>query len=272
MNLDKPNNYLEFKLEGSRDDGGTVRVNEFVDFLSSINTCLRKIEVSMSEKRKHSTFYRITNLKIGSAVIGIEAVPYKEDEDYSVSILDRFTEGVTSVQENILPEWVDEELLEDFKKLTKPLSKHVTSIEVKRNGQKFEITKQLEVNIEKVLKEYFYTSKGTITGHLDSLNVHNKIQFHIYPPIGRIRIKCNFQEDLLPKIRDGIKRYVGVNGTMHFKEGETFPIEIDVEDIEIYPPEGDVPLLDSICGMAPEITGDLDPIVFVKNLRDEYDG
>lgn len=262
---------MEFRLEGSRDDKGAVRVNEFVDFLSNVNKCLRRLETSISKKGKLSTIYRITNLKTGSATIGIEAMPYKETEDYSASIFDRFTEGVTSIQEDVFPEWIDEELLEDFKELTKPLSKHITTIEVQRNGQTFEVTKQLEVNIEKVLKEWLYTSKGTITGHLDSLNVHSKDQFHIYPPIGPTRIKCNFQDELLCKIKDGIKRYVSVAGTMHFKQGITFPVEIDVEDIEIYPLEDNTQPLDSIRGMAPEITGELDPVVFVKKLRDEYD-
>ncbi len=272
MNPNKINHYIEFKLQGSDDDRGKVRIYEFKDFLDSVSTILKKIETSVSDSEKPSTYYRIINLKVGSATIGIEAVPYKKEEDYSASILDRFTEGVNIVQEgDVLPEWVDDELLENFKNLIKPLRKHVKSIEIKRNGQKLAVTKQLEVNIEKVLEKHLYINKGTITGYLDTLNVHKTDQFHIYPPIGPTKICCNFNEELLPKIKEGIKKYVNVLGTMHYRENEAFPFKIDAEDIEVYPPENELPTLESIKGMAPEVTGDLDPVDFVKKLREEYD-
>lgn len=268
---------MEFKLEGSRDDKGKVRVYEFIEFLFNVNTYLRKIETSVSRSEKSSTFYRITDLKAGSAIIGIEAVPYKDEEDYTIPIFDRFTESISSIQEkNVLPEWVDNEMLEDLKKLTKPLSKNITNIEIRRNGEKFEVTKQLEVNIEKVLKEVVFASKGTITGYLDALNVHKDGKFHIYPPIGPTRIFCHFEKKLfpklLPKIKAGVKRYVNVIGIMHYRENEAFPTKIDVEDIEVYPPESELPALSSLRGIAPEVTGDLDPVDFVRKLRKEYDG
>lgn len=275
MDLNENYHYLEFKLEGSKADGGKVRINEFQDFLAHVNICLKKIETSISGKP--SAFYRITNLKAKCAIIGIEAVPYKAEKDDTVSIYDRFVESITSIQEkNVLPEWIDNELLEDLKRLTIPLSRNITSIEIRRNGEQFEITKQLEVNIEKVLKEHILASKGTITGYLDALNVHKDGKFHIYPPIGPTRIYCCFEKELLPKllpkIKKGVKRYVSVIGIMHYRENEAFPTKIDVEDIEIYPPENELPALSSLRGMAPEVTGDLNPVDFVRKLRKEFDG
>ena len=115
----------------------------------------------------------------------------------------------------------------------------------------------------------FFNSRGAITGHLDELKVHSSNQFFIYPPVGPNRIRCNFKDELWPKIKKGIKKYVNAIGVLHYKEGAAFPDEIDIEDIEIYPPENELPTLESIRGMAPKVTGNLDPVVFVKKLREE---
>lgn len=262
--------YIELRLEGSPNDEGKIRINEFIEVLSIVRICLQKLDKHISKDRKPSAFYRIKDLKSGSASITIEAVPYKPKE--AIVILDRFVDSIYAIQEqNKLPEWFkDKELLEDFKGLTSQFKKHISNIEIKKDGKTIQIKKQLETNIEKILGEIVYIGKGSITGHLDIINVHiiNLNYFYIYPPIGPTKIRCDFKEELLNKIKQGIKRYVNVIGTLHYRKGEAFPAQIEVEDIQVYPSENELPTLGSLRGMAPDITGKLDSVAFIRKLRE----
>lgn len=270
------NSYIELKLRGSPDDEGKLRIDEFVEVLERVRVCLQKLDKHISSTRKITMFYRIKQLSSGSASVVIEAVPYKPRKNKSLirtPVLDRFAESIDSIQQQCkLPNWFkDKELLEDFKGLTSQFKKHVSSIEIRSNGKTFVITKQLETNIHKILGELIYTSKGTVAGYLDAINVHGIYYFFVYPSIGSTRIRCNFKEGLLTKIRQGIKRYVNVFGVLHYRQGEAFPTEIDAEDIEIYPKEDELPTLGSLRGMAPGMTGDLDSVAFVRKLREAYE-
>lgn len=267
MRLSNDYPYIELKLDGSPDDGGKVRINEFIEVLDRVRICLQKLDKHLSKSGKPSTYYRIKELKSSSPKVVIEAVPYKPREVRDV--LGHFVETIQTIQEqNRLPEWFkDTELLGDFKGLTSQFKKHVSNIEIKRNGEVIQIRKQLEINIEKILGEIVYISKGTIAGHLDTINVHGENHFYIYPSIGPTKIRCHFKEALLDKIKPGIKRYVNVIGTLHYKKGEAFPARIEADNIEVYPPESKLPTLGSLGGMAPQITGGLDSVSFIKKLR-----
>lgn len=267
------NSYMELKLRGSLADEGKLRIDEFVEVLERVRVCLQKLDKHISPTRKITMFYRIKQLSSGSASVVIEAIPYKRESLIRTPVLDCFAESINSIQEQCkLPNWFkDKELLEDFKGLTSQFKKHVSSIEIRSNGKTFGITKQLEINIHKILGELVYTSKGTIAGYLDAINVHGIYYFFVYPSIGPTRIRCNFKEELLTKIRQGIKRYVNVFGVLHYRQGEAFPAEIGAEDIEIYPKKNELPTLGSLRGMAPGMTGDLDSVAFVRKLREAYE-
>ena len=58
-----------------------------------------------------------------------------------------------------------------------------------------------------------------------------------------------------------------MSGTLRYKQNEVFPYQIDVEKIEIHPPEEELPTLASLRGIAPDMTGSLDSVEFVRKLR-----
>ncbi|MGH8003743.1 MAG: hypothetical protein ACRECJ_03345, partial [Limisphaerales bacterium] len=61
---------------------------------------------------------------------------------------------------------------------------------------------------------------------------------------------------------------VSVSGTLRYKKREVFPYQIDVKNLDIYPPSKKLPSLNSLRGMAPNVTGGLDSVTFIRKLRD----
>jgi hypothetical protein len=258
---------LTIRLAGSPEDRGAVRLGDFAEFLFETLRCLRGVDRNVSGKEKLSTDYKITGLHSGSATVEVEPVPYRSTEDYSSEIIDRFTDGLTTIIERAeAPPHFDRALLEEFKLLAKPLSRRVSEIEIRAGKKKIRVTKQLEVNIEKIIGEDI-KSEGTVAGHLDVVNVHERNLFYIYPVVGPAKIGCQFSNDLLEEVKAALKQYVTVSGTLRYKQNEVFPYQVDAERIEIHPPDDELPTLASLRGIAPAMTGDLDSVEFIRRLR-----
>lgn len=257
---------LSVSLEGRPDDNGDVRIGDFLEFLSDTLRCLRAVDRKLSGKEKLSTDYKITGLHRGSASVELQPIPYERAEDYTAKIIEIFTEGVVLLERGQAPPSFDRAMLEDFKTLAKPLSRRVAKIEIRSGRRKIPVTKQLEVNIEKIIGEDI-KSAGSIAGQLDVVNVHEKNLFYIYPVVGPARIGCQFPDELLDEVRAAIKKYITVSGTLRYKQNEVFPYQIDVEKIELHPPEQELPSLASLRGIAPDMTGDVDSVEFIRRLR-----
>lgn len=264
----KDNRWITVHIKGSSEDAGKVRLMEFMEFLNSLKNCLKKVESNLTGKERSSLYYRIADLRTGSATVSLEAVQREAGPDIAVPVLEKFSDGLNLIQKyGKLPDGFDQEVLETYRKLVVPLKKHVTGIEIKRPDTVTEITIQLETNIEKILGEDI-TSAGSVMGYLDAVNVHGVNHFYIYPTIGPTKLLCAFPDKLLDSVRKGLKGYVSVSGTLRYKKREIFPYQIDVEDLEIYPPSEKTPSLSSLRGMAPKVTGGLDSVAFVRKLRD----
>lgn len=250
---------------GSAEDRGDVRLADFLEFFWTALRCLRGVDRFVSGKEKLSADYKIVGLRKGSATVQVEPIPYQRAQDYTARIIDTFTDSLDSLTKGKAPPRFDRQLLETFRELAKPLGKRRARAEVKANGKKISITPELEARISQVIGEDIL-SEGSLGGYLETVNVHGKNEFFIYPTVGG-KIECSFPEELLEKVKDGIKRHVNAAGTLRYKKNEVFPYCIDVRSLEIFPPENELPTLESMRGIAPDATGALDSIEFVRRLR-----
>ena len=259
---------LSLSLAGRPEDKGDVRLGDFTEFLFEALRCLRAVDRTLTGRHYASADYRITGLKHGSATVELEPVPYKKAEDYTARIVKTFTEGLATIMERgEAPQYFDRPLLENFRRLAKPLNRgRVQTIEIRSDHRKVSITKLLEVNIDKIIGEDI-KSDGSIAGHLDVVNVHDESFFYIFPVAGPAKIGCRFGDEQLDDVKAALKKYVTVSGTFLYKKNEVFPYQIEVGKIEIHPPKEELPTLSSLRGIAPDMTGKLDSVGFVRKLR-----
>ena len=106
---------------------------------------------------------------------------------------------------------------------------------------------------------------------LEQINIHDGANvFSIYPEIGPSRVQCHFGPSLFDKAISAVGERVSVSGTFKYKPEENFPYAVDVDDIDIYPREDELPTFDDLRGIAPDATGDILSEDFIAVRRDGW--
>jgi len=212
-----PANTISMKLLGADEDNGVVRFDDFRGFCDNLSQCLRKTEAIIAGGPSHIR-YRIAALHTGSAAITLEAMPPANGRDYRDDTLSLFTDTVGHLQDGeAVDSRMGRDVLETFRALVTPL--HRNTKEVWIEGVR--LNSQYEANIENILGSSF-PSHGSVSGILERVNVHNKREFFLYPPIRNYRIKCIFVEKLLNRVRSAIKGNVTVRGVMYSEQDSPF--------------------------------------------------
>lgn len=257
-------NTLQLKLVGQAEDSGLVYFSDFREFCDAVALCLRRTEAIVSS-RKGRIRYRIVGLEVASASVTLEAVKPKQGRDNRKQVIGLFQRTVTAIQRGrkVDPRMSSSDL-GLFKKLVAPLSKTASELWV---GEQL-LTGDYLANIDKLLNNLM-PSHGAVRGRLEKLNVHNKLEFVLFPPIAGHAITCSFPESLVDDIRQAIKRSVTVRGTLFFQSDKAYPDRVKVDTIEIHPYDDNLPRLVDLRGMAPGCTGGLTAVEFTQALRNE---
>jgi hypothetical protein len=260
---------LKIVLEGMPEDKGFVRVNAFISSLNAIINNISRTDKTVSESKASSFFLRITDLSYKSpATVIVEAVPNNPDIDLRDKAINKFYFPYETIQEGRPFDKVEYGLIEDMVEITKPIGKYINSITITTDGHTLNLTSEFKAKVDLLLapEEHF---SGFIRGMLEYINIHHsKNVFRIYPDIGPAKIACHFPIDLTKKAIEGVGKYVEVKGELKFKAISKYPHEIIVEEIEIFPPEEELPSLHDLRGIAPDLTGSLSSEQFVRKIRD----
>lgn len=257
-------NTLTVRLVGLDEDNGLVRFEDFTEFCENVAQCLRKAESIISDEPARIR-YKIAGLQAASAAITLEAIPARNGRDLRGEMLKLFRNTVTQLQAGRrIDRRVDRETLEAFRKLIRPLHRRTKQVWVESAC----LTTQYEANIDRIVGSSI-PSEGSVAGILEMVNVHNRNEFALYPPIPGYRIRCSFPESMLEQVCLAIKRNVTIWGTLYFEQERPFPHKVHVERMEVHPPDDDLPSLRELRGAAPDCTGALSAVEFVRGIRDE---
>lgn len=254
-------NQLTVKLTGPKSQDGFVDFWQFTDFCQSVAKCLRRAEhiVTGTDSRIH---YKITGLECASAKVKMQAMRPTKGADDRRKVLSFFNTAVSTIQRGKPDPRLGPDDLQDFAALANPLD-HGLLATVGRT----KITKRFKENI-KTQEPMNAVSEGFVTGILDKLDLHNKTEIVIFPPLGD-KIACKFSEDMLAQIRAALKRNVTVRGKLHYRSGRLLPHRVEATSMRIHEQDADLPTLHDVRAFGPWDTGGLDAVEFVRSIRDE---
>lgn len=257
-------NTITVRLVGADEDNGVVRFDDFREFCDHLAQCLRKSEAVVSSKRPRIP-YRIRSLQSGSACVTLEALPPPNGQDHRKETLSLFRGTVASLQEGqAIDHRLDRDAIETYRRLISPLRANTKEVWI---GQS-QLTTQFEANIERILGTSV-PSEGSVSGVLERVNVHNKREFVLYAPIPGYSIRCVFPDELFDQVRTAIKGHVTVWGKMYFRQDKPFPDMVHVKQMELHPPDDTLPTLGSLRGFAPDCSGGMESVEYVRGIRDE---
>lgn len=111
-------------------------------------------------------------------------------------------------------------------------------------------------------------SIGSVKGSVERYNGHgDRKYFYVYPLLGG-RVKCLFDDELRRDAAAAVEHTVVVHGRLFYHEGQFFPYQIQVDNIEV---TGEASAkLASLIGSVPDATGDQSSVDFIKDNRNEW--
>jgi hypothetical protein len=278
-----PENRITVQFQGSLEDDWHVTLSAFLSQLEAIKAALKQTERLVSGEDEPSVYYRIVGLSYSSpATVVLEAVsrttkPQQETKkkarrvhrtDYSQATVRQFFHSLKGIREKKqVPARADLQALEAYRNLAGPSDKTITGLKLIDNEETVDIDKTFQSAIDDIIGPDELV-EGTISGTLEKLNLHNTERFDIFPPIGAKQVACDFKPSLKQEVIKAVDQYVRVAGKLRYKRLDNFPYAINVESIEVLPPENDLPSLFDVKGMAPNLTGGKSTGEFLEGIRD----
>jgi hypothetical protein len=255
---------ISVRLVGLDEDGGAVRFGDFRTFCDRMADCLRRSEAIVAETSGRVR-YRIVDLQSASAGLTLAAIPPAKGLDRSKAVVGFFKQTVAQLQSGGR---IDPRLtLDDLKAFREMIVRPKRTKEIWIDGG--QVTSQYVANIDRMLDQSL-RSVGTVTGRLERLNVHNKNEFILFPPVPGVQVVCSFTDELFPKVREAIKQNVTVTGTLFYQPDKPFPDRVHASELEIHPPDSELPKLADLKGLFQGAIGDMTAVDFVRAIRDEH--
>lgn len=270
----KPNErILRLHIEGVDELGNDVRLGHFLEKLTALKSALSEISrLSLSLKAKAKVDFLVSNLSHSSpAMVELSAVDLG-DSEAAGDVVREFLIFVGKAAQRTLE--VDSRHAKLIKELRTLAAGH---------GERFKrlwiegpasasiifdeaVEKAFEDALPNVVRQVG-SVKGTVKRYS---GVGDRPYFKLVPPVGDVEIKCVFPVAMLEKAASAVEHNATVVGELKSYEGDFWPHEIAVRDIEIHPADADLPVLSSLVGSAPQATGEQSTIDFVRGLRGEW--
>lgn len=267
-------NRIRIIVQGDPRDKGHVRLNDFLRQLDSIRAALKQTEHLVREERS-SLYYRIIEAKQKSPLtVVLECVDEQHTPELPQKVVGKFLDSISQIKKRgTIPRDFDYPTAESYREIAAPQHRHVSSLIIANSRKRVVIDEQYEEKLAKAIGPDEY-AEGSVTGTLDTIKLHNRTAFEIFPTIGPKKVTCHVSPDastdLKEKIKLGLEHYVRVYGRLRYKHWDKYPHAIDAREIEIYPPEAELPKLSDLRGSIPELTGNLTEDEFLEKASDAW--
>jgi hypothetical protein len=266
-------NRIRITVQGDAKDKGDVRLNDFLKQLDSVRTALRKTQRLVTQGQENiSVYYRIVEASKNSPLtMVLEGMTEKNTSEVPGEVVGRFLSSISQIKKKgTIPTDFDYDIAESYRGIASPQSSHLSSLKIANSRRAVTIDEQYEKKIAEAIGPDEF-AEGSLTGTLDTVRLHNQKAFEIFPTIGPRRVVCRFKPKDKERVKQSLERYVRVFGRLRYKHWDKFPHAIDVDDIEIYPPENELPTLSQFRGIAPQLTGNMSDDEFLEKIRDGWE-
>jgi len=251
----------------------SLPVDAFTDVLASFRRILRDLNQSLAGAQSGRIQWHISALAMSSPITAdlLPLAPSTVDPQLPrmvsanlIAVL-RALESGTSV-----PPYFPESALKSVRRITKHLAGDTLyAIDATYVGQEpmsARITSEAGRNVERLTSPRFQ-AVGSVTGTLDTVSLHEGQQFQVYDLRTEHPVRCQFQPEDFPSVKEALGHRVRVSGIVHRNfRGDAISIETPV--VTVLPDDPEAPKTADISGLAPDFTGDLSVGEYVQWMRD----
>jgi hypothetical protein len=265
---------INFRLEAR--DGDAVPFDAFAEMVRRIASVLSELDIATPGTP--SVRWLIRDLRVGSAVVALEAHPLDALIDTSPQIARQFTTGMTVVAlQQERPAWFSDRAWEDVRAVVDVLHDGVARLQIDSAGVALEVTG--EVHLPGAAEEAAAGEEGesaggqevitSVEGRIGTVYGHDptRLRFVLWDAIGNAKVTCVFAAGLEEDVRRGLFERVRVHGLARF-DVTGRPDRITVDSIAVLDRKTRRPSVSEMRGLVPDLTGGVPAEVWVRQIRD----
>lgn len=257
---------IAFHLAGADRGSDRVRAGDLVAFIQRLLATLSAIDLAINGRQ--TRFYRIAQFAAASASITLEETV----DDHararggpSRDVESALGELLHAVEQVSVPAWADAEVLVKLRELTDPLT-HLRYAELATGVERHALDDTFRAKVERAIGHDTVTT-GDLVGTIEALNFHNRYRATLYSTRND-PVACEFAPALREKVVGALNRRVRVHGELTRRANSDWPYHVQVLDVEPLPDEADLPLFADLYGTSRSFPKDIDPVEYVRALRD----
>jgi hypothetical protein len=248
--------------------GENVTLPSLIDVLSDTLEILREIDARLSADGNNTLRWEILKATTNSPLtMTIAGLPVREDL-FNPDVGAKYTSAFAQLQAGVEPPaYFSPKAIQKAKELVASTANGVGTITYSTQGQEaVEVSEEIGKNAEAILKRTFYRTHSTLTGRLETLDVHEKYSFIIYDTLTGDGVRCIFDAEMYPLVEKAIRKRVAVSGSTKYNRRTGRAVSIRVESVRILRSAGELPQFRK--GEYINITGDVDPAKYIRSVRD----
>jgi hypothetical protein len=256
-------------------EGGHIKADAFTEKLEHLLVALNEIDRAVAESGTPKLYYRIVQASHTNALrLTLEAVVRKgakvaPDHAHKCrSIFFRELHAIITMEP--ASQNIDLEFLDHIRDVVLGIGEDFKNAEISNGEDRIQLDKRFEDHVKELTGEECF-SRGGLEGTLDAANIHGTMRrFWIYPKVGPTKVRCDFLPGTQAEIKDALGRFVRVVGLKFFRANSPHPFRIKVTNFNILSSDEAVSI-NELRGIAPDATGELNAVEFVRKIRDEWD-
>lgn len=248
--------------------GENVSLSCLINILTDTLDILREIDARLSADGKNTLRWEIIKATTNSPLtMTIAGLPESEDH-FNPGVGTKYTNAVAQLKSGVEPPpYFSAKAIQKAKEMAATTANGVACIAISSHGQDaIEVTEEVAKNAEAILKRTFYQTYATLTGRLETLDVHGKFSFIIYDTLTDHAVRCIFDPEMYPQVELAMRRRVAVSGDTRYNRRTGRPVSIKADSVRVLRSSDELPQFRK--GEYINITGDVDSAKHIRSLRD----
>lgn len=226
--------------------GDRITADRFMRAVESFFGLINEVSQTMTGAPKNIEW--IVSVKGGSIELG--AVGEARKPSISVeAVVNSTYSGLKQLQgSSKRPAHFSENALQDARDLARLVDgKAVKVLQVRRRRERFKMKEEAVHNIDNILGGTLIEI-GVIEGRLQMISSRGTLHLGVWDALGDRLVRCFLPAGMIDEAKAALDKRVAINGAIRYRpNGE--PVSIEVESMEIFPAESDLPTADEIYGI-----------------------
>ncbi|OQY70295.1 MAG: hypothetical protein B6D44_16095 [Ignavibacteriales bacterium UTCHB2] len=237
---------IKFQIKGLG-KVSSLLLEDFISELENIKKVLDSLNKDLHPEKAPQLSYEIVKIRKNSPTY-VELLPTLQDKSTN-GLVDCFYSGLKAIPKGKVPDKFSINTVQAYSQIGKSTIRNEIIFFENGRKDKIKIKNSFEKYVNEIYKQTYYTEQGSISGKLDTMNLHGtKKTITIYPNYAPA-INCLVNDNLLHIVEKAVLKKVTVSGKIKTKINEKYPFEIIVDSIRIHKPKNEIPNVEELWGM-----------------------